>query len=303
MPRHGIVPAVAATAMLALLLLPACGRRDASSPPPPPSAAEPGTVAADDGVPIAYEIRGAGDPVLVFVHGWCCNRTFWRNQLDAFAKDHRVVAIDLPGHGGSGRVREGWSVAGLGADVRAIVDALGLSGVVLVGHSLGGPVALEAARLLPGRVLAVIAVDTLQDVEFEMPPDAVEKMAARFEADFSGTMTQAVRSMFRESSDPAVVEWTLSASLTADHDAAVALMRDYRNVRLKEMLAAANVPVRCINTVPRGDEGLATNVENNRRYADYDAVLVPDAGHFVMLEAPDTFNAKLKGILAALPAR
>jgi pimeloyl-ACP methyl ester carboxylesterase len=266
----------------------------AGAPAVPPAA---GTVTADDGVPIAYEVRGAGEPTLVFIHGWCCNREFWRNQLDVFGKDHRVVALDLPGHGASGARRAQWSIAGYGADVRSVVETLGLSKVVLVGHSLGGPVALEAARRLPGRVVAVIAVDTLQDAEFEMPADAVEGMAARFEKDFTGTMSQAVRSMFPDTADPVVVEWTLNAALATDHAAAAAIIRDYPNFRMRDALAAAGVPIRCLNSEPRGEEGLPTAVEKNRRYADFDAVILPDVGHFPMLEKPDEFNAALRKAL------
>jgi pimeloyl-ACP methyl ester carboxylesterase len=59
--------------------------------------------AADRTTPVAgghisYEVRGGGRP-LVFVHGWSCDRTYWREQMDEFAKRHRVVAIDLGGHG------------------------------------------------------------------------------------------------------------------------------------------------------------------------------------------------------------
>ena len=269
----------------------------AGSPATPPAV---GTVAADDGIPIAYEVHGEGDPTLVFIHGWCCNRAFWKNQLGVFAKDHRVVALDLPGHGASGSQRAHWSIAGYGADVRAVVETLGLSDVVLVGHSLGGPVALEAARLLPGRVKAVIAIDTLQDADFEMPADAVETMASRFERDFSGTMAGAVRSMFPDTADPTVVEWTLNAALATDHAAAVAIMRDYPNFHMKDALAAAGVPIRCLNTVPRGEEGLPTAVEKNRRYADFDAVMLDDVGHFPMLEKPDEFNAALGKVVAGV---
>lgn len=298
--RMGVRAAGRIAAALVAVGLAACGPAREEPAAGARLAGAPDTVRADDGVPIAVEVTGAGEPAVVLVHGWCCNRSFWRNQIELLAKDHRVVAIDLPGHGASGAGRERWSVAGLGADVRAVVETLGLARVVLVGHSLGGPVSLEAARLLPGRVVAVIAVDTLQDADFEMPPDAVETMASRFEQDFSGTMAQAVRSMFREGADPTVVEWTLTASLGADREAALALMRDYPNFRPKEALAAAGVPVRCLNTVPRGDDGLPTNVEGNRRYADYDAVLLEDVGHFPMLERPDAFNPRLLEVLAAV---
>ena len=282
---------------LVALAFAGCARREK----PPVPAAE-GTATAADGVSIAYDVRGAGEPTLVFIHGWCCNRSFWKNQLDAFARDHQVVSLDLPGHGASGSDRSAWSIRGLGADVQAVVEAAGSSRVVLVGHSLGGPVALEAARLLPGRVVAVIAIDTLQDVDFVYPPEAVEQMAARFERDFTGTMTQAVRSMFSETSDPALVEWVMTSSVGANHDAAVAIMRGYTTFDMKQALSEAKVPVRCLNALPRDEEGgVPTNVERNRQFGDFDAVMLEGVGHFPMLEQPDSFNEKLREMLKALP--
>ena len=63
-----------------------------------------------DGVSIAYEVRGAGKPALVFVHGWCCERTYWEEQLPQFADKYKIVAIDLAGHGESGLDRKEWTM-------------------------------------------------------------------------------------------------------------------------------------------------------------------------------------------------
>lgn len=59
-------------------------------------------VPAADGVPIRYTVQGKGDTALVFIHCWGCNRQLWDNQVSLFARTHRVVTIDLPGHGESG---------------------------------------------------------------------------------------------------------------------------------------------------------------------------------------------------------
>ncbi|HEX6198893.1 MAG TPA: alpha/beta fold hydrolase, partial [Thermoanaerobaculia bacterium] len=172
----------------------------------PAAAAEPATVEAADGVPIVYEVRGpaeAAGPALVFVHCWACDRTYWREQVDVFGADHRVVTLDLAGHGESGAGRETWTVTGLAGDVRAVVEALGLERVILIGHSMGGPVSLEAARLMPERVEAVVAVDTLHQAEMAIPEEQVTQMVAGFESDFAGTTDRFVRMMYREGADPA----------------------------------------------------------------------------------------------------
>jgi pimeloyl-ACP methyl ester carboxylesterase len=262
-----------------------------------------GVARAPDGVSIAYDVRGAGETALVFVHGWACDRSFWHEQLDAFSNDYRVVSLDLGGHGWSGAERETWSVAGLAGDVRTVVEGLGLERVILIGHSLGGPVSLLAARRMPGRVVGVVGVDTLHDAELAPPEGMAEQMARQFEADFEGTMAAAVRSMFPEEADPALVEWVISKASAVNQEAILAILRDAPNFDLKESLSAVNVPVRCVNATPRTQGGFKTAVETNRAYADFDAVVMEGVGHFLMLERPEEFNARLREILAELTSR
>ena len=153
-------------AAVALFVLPLLATFTACAPAPPPEVIA-GVIEAADGVPIVYDAKGAGETALVFLHCWSCDREFWREQVDVFAEDYRVVAMDLPGHGASGAGREDWSIAGLAEDVRTVVDELGLERVVLVGHSMGGPIALLAAPLLEGRAVGVACVDTLHNAEMK----------------------------------------------------------------------------------------------------------------------------------------
>src|SRR5271168_1890459 len=127
------------------------------------------TIRAADGLNIVCEVVGKGDTALVFLHGWCGDRAYWKHQVGAFAADYRVVTLDQAGHGESGKDRKVWSVSGLAGDVESVVKALGLKRVILVGHSMGGPVALMAAKRMPGRVVAVVGVDTLVNAEVKMP--------------------------------------------------------------------------------------------------------------------------------------
>lgn len=106
-----------------------------------------------------FEAAGSGSPAIVFVHGWSCNRTYWRSQVATFAETNRVVAVDLAGHGESGAGRPDWTMRAFGDDVAAIMDAEELRDAVLVGHSMGGDVIVEAALAVPDRVRALVWVD------------------------------------------------------------------------------------------------------------------------------------------------
>jgi len=113
-----------------------------------------------DSIRIAYDVRGDGIPALIFVHGWSCDRSYWKNQVVSFSKNFKVVTVDLAGHGESGLGRKSWTIEAFGSDVVAVVKKLGLKRVMLIGHSMGGDVIAETARQLPGIVVGLIMIDT-----------------------------------------------------------------------------------------------------------------------------------------------
>jgi pimeloyl-ACP methyl ester carboxylesterase len=264
---------------------------------------ESGTAQAPDGLPIAYDVRGLGQTALVFIHCFACDRSYWHNQLDVFAARYRVVSLDLGGHGASTKERQHWSVADLGGDVQAVVERLRLRRVILVGHSMGGPVALEAARRLPKQVIGIVAIDTLHDVDLVPSKEMVEELASRFETDFAGTMKGFVRSAFLADADQTVVDWVSSRAVVVDPKATLAILRDFSNLDLKAMFRAVKVPIRCINSAPHPPSGSRTAVEKNRKYADFDAVILDGVGHFPMLERPQEFNSLLREQIQAVDHR
>ncbi|NIM63666.1 MAG: alpha/beta fold hydrolase, partial [Acidobacteria bacterium] len=219
------------------------------------AAAEPlvATTSSADGVSIEYEMRGAGPVALVFIHGWTCDRTHWRYQVDTFAEGHTVVALDLAGHGKSGGDRGEWTIEGFGADVQAVVEALELPRVILVGHSLGGPVALAAAARMPERVLGVVGVDTLHNVEQQIDAEGWDRLIAMYENDFVGTCERFAEMMFPEpTEDPELPSWTRENMCDADPEIAIAISRMMPKLDTPALLAAAGVPVRCINSTKVG---------------------------------------------------
>jgi len=169
---------------------------------------------------------------------------------------------------------------------------------VLVGHSMGGPVAVYAALRMPERVTGVVVLDTLHDLEAEVPPGAMEDVAAQFEQDFTGTMTGMARSAFDESADPAVVQRVLDGALAADPAVAVALMRDFEGYDPQPAARQLGVPLRAINAAPRKDGDRETALLSNGKHCDYEAVLIDGVGHFLLLERPAEVNEALRTFVA-----
>src|ERR1700687_5170699 len=112
-----------------------------------------------NGVTLAYEDRGAGKPAFVLVHGWTCDRSFFAPQAEHFTRRHRVVSVDLRGHGESDKPQGAYPIAAYADDIAYIIEQLALGKVVAVGHSMGGIAVLQLAAAHPDRVAAIVMID------------------------------------------------------------------------------------------------------------------------------------------------
>lgn len=109
---------------------------------------------------MAYEQAGAGQPALVFLHGFACDRSFLAPQMKHFSAGHRVVSVDFLGHGESDTPEMEYRLPRFAADVARLLEHLGLKDVVVVGHSMGGGVALELAAGWPKLVRSAVSIDS-----------------------------------------------------------------------------------------------------------------------------------------------
>lgn len=128
------------------------------------SAAAPAPIAAHRHVALdlSYLQAGASGPPIVMLHGWGAFKELWWSTLRGLGRDHRCFALDFPGHGDSplGLVD---TIGALADAVAAFCDDLGLSPIVLIGHSMGGAVAVELALRRPGLVGRLVLVDAAVD--------------------------------------------------------------------------------------------------------------------------------------------
>jgi pimeloyl-ACP methyl ester carboxylesterase len=113
-----------------------------------------------DGVVLAYDDTGSGYPPLVFVHGTACNRRFWDQQVPRSSSAHRVIAVDLRGHGESDAPSARYTVRLFADDLASTCTQLGIESPVVIGHSLGGLVALDFASAYPDRLAAAVLIDS-----------------------------------------------------------------------------------------------------------------------------------------------
>jgi pimeloyl-ACP methyl ester carboxylesterase len=254
----------------------------------------PKVVLSKDGVPISYEVYGSGEPTLVFVHGWSCDARYWRAQVQHFSKKHRVVTLDLAGHGHSGVTRLHYTMSSFGEDVRAVSEATGSRSVILIGHSMGGSVIAEAARLMPDRVVGLIGIDTLENIEYPMTREELQKMLAPLEKDFRTGSQQFVGEMISPDTDPQLREWILLDISAAPPAIAISaineMMSQYITGEAAKIFDKIRIPVITV----KGDLW-PVNYEANRRHMfSFDAIVLKGADHFLMMDRPEEFNRALE---------
>jgi pimeloyl-ACP methyl ester carboxylesterase len=254
------------------------------------------TCTAPDGVTIVYSEAGAGEPALLFIHGGLANRSFWNGELGYLAAHHRIIAPDLAGHGDSGSNRQKWGLPEFGADVRAVIDAEHLNQVILFGNSLGGPVAIEAALLLSGKVMGVVGVDTFQRLTYVTTPEQARQRAEAFRDDYAGSLRQMVKMLFHPDADPAIVA---DAERRMSRTPPEAAYRMFLSLAGYDMAAAARrltAPLRAIN----GDLYPTDVTEVRSIKRDFDVVIMKHMGHYPMLERPAEFDRIVMEVVKGL---
>ncbi len=147
-------------------------------------------VLADDGARLDVRVDGDGSSAVALIHGFPLTREIWDAQAAALSRAHRVVRPDLRGAGASQQTDGPYLMETLAADLATTLDALGIARVALVGHSLGGYVALAFARMYSERLTHLALVCS------RLAADAPERAAARYE------LADAVEA--RASAEPAV---------------------------------------------------------------------------------------------------
>ena len=161
-----------------------------------------------DGSRVHYESYGKGKEAIVFIHGWTCDLTFWRGQAPVYQK-HRTLLVDLPGHGLSDKPDVPYTQERFARAINAVMRAAKVERAVLVGHSMGGPVAITFLRLFPAKVKSLVMVDSFLP---QTPKDDADRAAqkARMEPflrsfrapDYKDTAHKMIETMFSNKTTP-----------------------------------------------------------------------------------------------------
>ena len=249
------------------------------------------TVQSADGSLISYGVRGEGDTTLVLIHCWTCNHQFWQPQIDYFSQDYKVVWLDLAGHGESSSQRQQYTMSAFGNDVASVVNQIDADRVILVGHSMGGPVAIEAAKQLGDKVIGIVGVDTFYTgFNYPQSEEKIEAFLAPFKQDFASASEQLSRSMFVPSTSKTVVDEIVTQMKKDNPEMGVSALHEifrWNAENASSDLKQFADKLDNINAAPTGNE---TPQHES-------VILIPEVGHFVAQVKPDEFNQALEKII------
>lgn len=254
--------------------------------------------ASADGVPIHFKTQGQGDMALVFVHGWCTDMSYWDGQIPSFRVYYQVVTLDLAGHGRSGQNRQEWTIMSFAQDVRAVIEKLDLYKVVLIGHSLGGPVILEAARLMPERVIGLVGADTFSDIYLKrFSEEEIEVALAPFRSDFAESLRLYVLENYFRSSTPERLKRRLVLDMAeTPKEVGIGAFQDLMRYDAIPALQEITVPIRSINA----DRPIITFRVIRGQKDTFRLKFMANVGHFLMIEDSQGFNRILADFLGQI---
>jgi pimeloyl-ACP methyl ester carboxylesterase len=242
-----------------------------------------------NGVGLAFDDAGQGEPVIL-VHGWGCNRAFFAPQSETLSARHRVVTVDLRGHGASDAPEQEYSLRGFAEDLAWLCSELNLRRPILVGHSMGGNIVLEFAARFPELARGVVLIDSA----LFLPANMVNELRPFAEAlrtiDYEGILRAATEKLFLPTDDPTRKEWISSAmAKTPSYVLASAYVNHITEYDASSAAERCRVPTAYIGSAnPLGD---ITKFRAKCPHVIVGQTL--GSGHFSPLEVPDQINSML----------
>jgi pimeloyl-ACP methyl ester carboxylesterase len=245
-----------------------------------------------DGVRLYYERAGSGEPELVFVPGWCCDHTAFAPQFEHFAATHAVTALDLRGCGQSDQPELGYGIPDLADELARFCAEVGIAKPVVIGHSLGGMIAVELAARHPSLPRALVLVDP-------GPIDPLPETVKLFESlieQLEGPSGEDVRRSYVQdmgARDEELARWIVETMCAVPLPIATAVIRGVVEWNGVGAFPLCSVPVLLLRA------GLNPDVVRLTAFKpDLEVGITVGAGHFHQLEVPDQVNAMIERFLA-----
>ncbi|UCE42613.1 MAG: alpha/beta hydrolase [Candidatus Aminicenantes bacterium] len=252
---------------------------------------EEGDATSADGIPIHYKLYGEGEVSLVFVHDWCTHMKYWDEQIPSFGVNFKVVTLDLAGHGQSGIGRTTWTMEAFGQDVASIVKKLSLQNVVLIGHGMGGPVILEAAKLIPDKAKGLVGADSFNDLYMKGTSEEQIRLALLpYQENHQEQIREHVRlSWFAPLSDHDLMSEIILDMVKTPKEVVLGSLEELLRYDAAESFKQVQLDVRGVQTTHMDVSYDVTQIHAKSIWVEY----LDGLGHFIMMEDPQAFNRHL----------
>jgi|GEM_PF-171390 len=241
---------------------------------------------------VHYLDVGKGNTALIFIHGWTCNAEFWRGSYKAF-KNIRVTAVDLPGHGASDKPQANYTMDYFARSIDAVMKDAKVTKAVLVGHSMGTPVARQFYRLYPEKTSGLVVVDG--GLRPLAPKELVEKFFEPLKANYKEGAPKFIDGMLTPVKDKNLKAEIRTAMLnTPEHVALSAIdgMNDEK-IWTRDVIKVPTLVIMAKSQMRTNEyEQYVRSIVPNIDYQTWD-----DASHFLMMEKADEFNKVLMAFL------
>ena len=236
-----------------------------------------------------------GSLPIVFVHGWGCDHTSFAPQRDFFRRSHRVITVDLRGHGESDAPQQDYTIAGFAADMAWLCGKLELSPCLVVGHSMGGNIALEMAAYYPERVHSVVLIDSV----LFPPPELLEALAPLIQAlegpGFADAYRHGIEALCLPTDEALTKRHLISPLPRAPKHVLTSALRDQL---FGHDIASAAAGCRCPIAYLEATALLADLVRFSRLTPQIVMAKTLGAGHFSYVFVPDQVNAMIERFIA-----
>src|SRR6185295_13912404 len=248
-------------------------------------------------VNIAYDLKGSGDTMIAFVHGWAINKEYWQSQEDLFSKRFTTVALDLGGHGQSGKNRNSWTVYDYANDVIAVINALKADKVILVGHSMSGDVIAAVDDSIPSKIIGLVGIDNFKDIattRSNEEQDGINGFLQMLHTRYDSVITTFCYSNLfpPKYPDSAIMKQLVKDVLQTDSSVSIKTLEAMIQSSLTEgdRLSKVNLPVHVITS-----DYAPVNKPVMEKYckAGFKEKVIRGTGHYPMIEKPEEFNQLL----------
>lgn len=252
-------------------------------------------------IKVHFVKKGSGKPIL-FIHGWNCSILFWKYNIDEFARHYTVYAIDLPGFGKSPASMREYSISEYTRLVLSFIKKMKIKNPVIIGHSMGGAIALELISRYYGKIKSLVLVDTLAKkvpsiLRFLLIP-YVGRLVHSLTLKNYHYLRYTDRVLFYNTKtyDDSVITEVMKTS----QEASLRSLQSYAKTDFRKILNRIDIPVfvvvgkKTIISMRGASKTLAKSIKNSK------LIVVSKAKHAPMLENPEEFNTMILSELAKI---